>query len=206
MAANSRGGPRRCGEEPHQQHHAKRGRRHDQATARPLDRMTAGTGGGGKGAGRRGGESESGMREAGYVNSEPPAASPAAPGRCRPAAGAAATGSHHDVWRHRKKEEMQQAGPWGGAVRGTGRPTGKDGGSSAAFTSGRPGPARQRRRRRRRRRQRQQRWRCRGRRRGGRVLGWIWAPPSHTLSGPPHNSSVGGFLETLSQIRCCHVV
>jgi len=53
MAANSREGPRRCGEEPHQQQHAKPGRRHEQATARPLYRMTAGTGGGGEGSGKK---------------------------------------------------------------------------------------------------------------------------------------------------------
>jgi len=140
------------------------------------------------------------------VNSEPPAASSAAPGRCRSAAGAAATSSHHDVWRHRQKEEICQSGPWWGALGDTGRPRGKEGGSSAALTSGRPGPAKQRRRRRRRRRRRQQRWRCWGRRCGGPVLGWIWAPPSHTLSWPPYTSSVGGTLETLFQIMCCQVV
>jgi len=200
MAVNGRGGPRRCGQEPHQQDHAKRGRRHTQATTRPLDKTTAGTGRGEGGTGRTSGGSESGMREAGYANSEPPAASPAAPGRCRPAAGAAATGRHHDVWRHRKKEEMQQAGAWGEAVRGTGRPRGKEGRSSTALTSGRPGPARQRRWRRRRRRRRQQRWRCRERHRGGprgaHPGGGCWAGSGHA----PHRHCQGRRTPALSVV------
>jgi len=118
------------------------------------------------------------------VTREPPAASPAAPGRYRPSAAAAATGRHHDVRRHREKEEMQQAGPTGGGVGGNGRPRGKDGRSSASTTSGRPGPARRRRRRWRRWRRRRRR-RCLRRRRGGGCRGGSGHPPHRHCQGHP---------------------